>query len=56
MKEVVIVSAVRTPIGTFQGSLSSINATRLGALVVEEAIKRAGIQKTDVDEVIMGNV
>ncbi|MBX7152820.1 thiolase family protein, partial [bacterium] len=42
--------------GTFQGSLSSINATRLGALVVEEAIKRAGIQKTDVDEVIMGNV
>ncbi|NUM81403.1 thiolase family protein [bacterium] len=56
MKEVVIVSAVRTPIGTFQGSLSSISATRLGALVVEEAIKRAGIQKTDVDEVIMGNV
>ncbi|HMV26102.1 MAG TPA: acetyl-CoA C-acetyltransferase [bacterium] len=56
MKEVVIVSAVRTPIGSFQGALSEIVATKLGAIAVAEAVKRAGIQPTDVDEVIMGNV
>ncbi len=56
MKEVVIVSAVRTPIGGFQGVLSSVAAPRLGALVIEEALKKAGVAKDAVDEVIMGNV
>lgn len=52
----VIVSAVRTALGNFNGSLSSIPATQLGAIVIEEAIKRAGISKEDVNEVIMGQV
>ncbi len=56
MEEAVIVSAVRTPIGNFLGGLSSFCATELGAMVIEEAVKRAGIEKKDVDEVIMGNV
>lgn len=54
--EVVIVSAVRTAIGSFQGALKDVPATKLGAIVIEEAIKRAGIEKDQVDEVIMGNV
>jgi acetyl-CoA C-acetyltransferase len=55
--EAVILSAVRTPTGRFQGSLSGILATRLGALVVEAAVERAGIQdRREIDEVIMGNV
>ena len=56
MREVVITSAVRTPIGNFLGALSSSSATELGAMVIAEAVRRSGIQKTDVDEVIMGNV
>jgi len=56
MREVVIVSAVRTAIGNFQGSLSGFTATELGALAIEEATSRAGIEKSQVDEVIMGNV
>ncbi len=56
MKETVIVGACRTAIGSFMGALSSVPAPRLGAVVVEEAIRRAGIKKEDVDEVIMGNV
>ncbi len=56
MREAVIVSAVRTPLGSLNGSLGSIGATRLGALVIEEAVRRAGIAKTAVDEVIMGQV
>lgn len=56
MEEVVIVSAVRTAQGNFQGALKNFSATELGALVISEAIKRAGIKKEDVDEVIMGNV
>jgi acetyl-CoA C-acetyltransferase len=56
MKEVVITSAVRTAIGNFLGALSSFSGTDLGGRVIEEAIKRSKIQKTDVDEVIMGNV
>ena len=56
MREAVIVGAVRTPLGSFNGSLGNIGATRLGALVIEEAVKRAGIQKDDVNEVIMGMV
>jgi acetyl-CoA C-acetyltransferase len=54
--DVVIVSACRTAIGSFLGSISSLAAPRLGALVVEEAVIRSGINKSDVDEVILGNV
>jgi len=56
MREVVIVSAVRTPLGNFNGSLAGIGATKLGGIVIEEAVKRCGIGKEDVDEVIMGIV
>ncbi|MGR3310762.1 MAG: acetyl-CoA C-acetyltransferase [Candidatus Brocadiales bacterium] len=56
MKNVVIASAVRTPIGSFNGSLSSIPATKLGSVVIKEAIERAGIKPSEVDQVIMGNV
>ena len=56
MEEAVIVSAVRTPLGSFNGSLGKIGATDLGALVIKEAVKRAGIKKEDVDEVLMGQV
>ena len=56
MENVVIASAVRTPVGCFNGGLSSISATRFGSIVIAEAIKRAGIKPADVDEVIMGNV
>ena len=56
MREAVIVSAVRTPIGAFNGSLSSMGATKLGGVVIDEAVKRAGIGKEVVDEVIMGQV
>ncbi len=53
---VVIVSAVRTPVGAFNGALSQIPAVELGALVIKEAMQRAGIAPEQVDEVIMGNV
>jgi acetyl-CoA C-acetyltransferase len=56
MSEVVIVSAVRTPIGKFQGSLQSYTAPQLGALVVREAVKRAGVEPAKVDDCIMGCV
>lgn len=56
MREVVIVSAVRTPVGSFSGTLAQIPATELGALVIKEAINRAGITPDQVDEVILGNV
>lgn len=56
MREAVIVSAVRTPLGAFNGSLAPLGATQLGAIVIEEAVKRAGIEKHSVDEVIMGQV
>jgi acetyl-CoA C-acetyltransferase len=56
MREVVITSAVRTPIGNFLGALSPFRATDLGRWVIEEAVKRSRILKEDVDEVIMGNV
>jgi acetyl-CoA C-acetyltransferase len=55
-KEAVIVSAVRTPVGKFLGALKSFKATELGAIVVREAVKRAGVKPEDVDEVIMGCV
>ena len=54
--DAVIVSACRTPIGSFMGTLASFPAPKLGALVVEEAVRRAGLKKTDINEVIMGNV
>jgi len=56
MKEAVIVSAVRTPIGSFNGSLAEFGATRLGAIVIQEAIRRAAIDPVQVNEVIMGQV
>jgi acetyl-CoA C-acetyltransferase len=56
MEEVVIVSAVRTPTGKFQGSLSGYSAVDLGALAVREAVRRAGIPPEQIDECIMGNV
>lgn len=54
--EVVIVSAVRTPIGNFNGALKDISAVQLGSLVIGEAVRRAGLDLVQVDEVIMGNV
>ncbi len=56
MKEVVIVSAVRTPIGSFGGALSSVSATKLGAAAIQGAIKKAKIENNIIDEVFMGNV
>jgi acetyl-CoA C-acetyltransferase len=56
MKEAVIVSAVRTPLGSFNGSLASLDATDLGAIAIEAAVERAGIEKSEVNEVIMGQV
>ncbi|WP_059172605.1 acetyl-CoA C-acetyltransferase [Bacillus sp. FJAT-27445] len=56
MRDVVIVSAVRTAIGSFMGALSNTPATELGAIVIREALKRAKIPGEQVDEVIMGNV
>jgi acetyl-CoA C-acetyltransferase len=54
--EAVILSAVRTPIGKFQGTLSSLPATKLGAIAVKAAVQRAGIDAKDIEEVLMGNV
>ena len=56
MKKAVIVSAVRTPLGSFGGSLSKIGATDLGAHVIKEAVLRAGIDKKEINECIMGMV
>ena len=56
MENPVIVSAVRTPIGKFLGTLSGIQAQKLGALAVKEAVARAGLKPEQIDEVIMGNV
>src|SRR5438132_13805611 len=56
MEQPVILGAVRTPIGKFQGGLSSFAATDLGAKAVAEAVRRAGIEPQQVDEIIMGNV
>ncbi|MGV3464309.1 MAG: acetyl-CoA C-acetyltransferase [Heyndrickxia sp.] len=55
-QEVVIVSAVRTPIGSFNGALKNISAPDLGAIVIKHALERAGLQGDQVDEVILGNV
>ena len=56
MREAVIIAAVRTAIGKFLGSLASFSAVDLGAVVVREAVRRAGLEPAQVDEIIMGNV
>lgn len=56
MEQSVILAATRTPIGAFMGALSSLSAPQLGAVVIKDAVQRAGIQPSDVSEVIMGNV
>jgi len=56
MRDVVIVSAVRTPIGSFNGALASVPAARLGAAAIREAVRRAGLDGPEVDEVLMGCV
>ncbi len=55
-REVYIVSIARTPMGSFMGSLSSVSATKLGAIAVKEAVKRAGIEPSQIQELYMGNV
>src|SRR5450432_2868483 len=54
--DVVIISACRTPVGKFQGSLSDLSAPQLGAIAVREAVKRSGVDVANIDECIMGNV
>lgn len=56
MREVYIVSATRTPIGSFGGSLASLSATQLGAVVIKSAVEKAGLQPANIQEVYMGNV
>ena len=56
LKECVIVSAARTPVGNFGGSLKDISAIELGAMVVKEAVRRAGIPTNLIDEVIVGRL
>jgi acetyl-CoA C-acetyltransferase len=56
MHEAVIVSAVRTPLGKFNGMLAALDATDLGGIVIKDAVRRAGIEPEHVDEVIMGQV
>ena len=56
MKEVVIVSAARTPMGGFGGALSNLTAPRIGAVAISGALEKAGISPDQVDEVYMGNV
>src|ERR1700747_2969481 len=56
MRDVVIVSAVRTPVGKFQGAFADLTAVQLGAIAVREAVRRAGIDPGSVDECLMGCV
>ena len=56
MREVVIVSAVRTPIAAFMGSYQTLSAPKLGAVAIKAAVERAGIDGKEVDEVLMGCV
>ena len=55
-KEVVIVGAIRTPIGTYQGSLKNIKSDQLGSIVIKEVLKKSKFNKDEIDEVIMGQV
>src|SRR5580765_2274696 len=56
MKPIYIVSGVRTPIGSFQGALSSFSGPELGSIVIREAVKRSGISPHEISEVYMGSV
>src|SRR5258706_16102614 len=56
MDDIVIVSAVRTPVGSFNGTLASLPAHDLGKIAIGEALKRANVAKTEVSEVIMGQI
>ena len=56
MEDVVVLSGVRTPVGSFQGALASLSAPKLGAIAIDAALARAGVAHKDVDEVYMGNV
>lgn len=56
MREVWIISAARTPVGSFNGALGAVPATKLGSAAIAEALRRAGVEASEVDEVIMGNV
>src|ERR1700757_381093 len=56
MSDIVIVSAVRTPVGSFNGALSSLPAHELGAITIKAALERAGVPAADVDEVVVGQV
>ena len=55
-KEVYIISAVRTPIGSFGGTLADISATKLGSIAIKAALEKAGVPFDEIDEVLMGNV
>ena len=56
MEDIVIVSAARTPVGSFNGALSTIHAHNLGAIALQAAMSRAGIDPDDIDELIYGQV
>ena len=56
MTDVVIAAAARTPVGSFNGALSSLQAAELGAIAIREALKRAGVAPDAVDEVVMGQI
>ncbi|HKO09502.1 MAG TPA: acetyl-CoA C-acetyltransferase, partial [Alphaproteobacteria bacterium] len=56
MTEVVIAGAARTPIGAFNGGLASVPASYLGTVAIEEALRRAKVEKGEVDEVILGQI
>ena len=55
-QEVVIIGAVRTPIGTFKGSLKNLRSDQLGSIVIQELLKRSNINKDEIDETIIGQV
>ena len=56
IKEVFIVSAVRTPLGSFGGQLADVSATKLGSIAIRGALEKAGVSAEEVQEVLMGNV
>ena len=56
MKDVVIVAAVRTPVGSFGGSLAGFSATQLGGIAIKAAVEKAGLKPENIQEVYMGNV
>ena len=56
LKEVVIIDAVRTPIGKYKGSLSSFSAVELGTMVTKKLLEKASIKKDEINQVIFGNV